>query len=635
MSSLVDFYGKCGVLDDAKKVFEEIPERNVVTWNSMLVGCVQNGLNEEALEVFYDMRIDGVEPTRVSIASFLTASANLEALDEGRQGHGTAVLYGLELDNILGTSIINFYCKVGLVEDAENIFYLMVDRDTVTWNLLISGYLLEGQIETALHACHQMRKENLMFDSVTLASILSACTFADNIELGRIGHAYCIRNNLESDLAVASSTIDLYASCGKLEYAQKVFNFSTSKNLDLWNALISAYALHGLSGEALKLFYQMQLEGVPPNMISWNSVILGFLRNGQVKEAQDVLSEMQMNGLNPNLYTWTIFMFGLVQNGYDCEAIQFFVQMQSAGLRPAPMIIVGLLLACSNTLCLSYGRAVHGHVMRRGLLSSLSIATSLIDMYAKCGSIKLASMVFENVPDKVLPVYNAMICGLSLHGQGKEALALYEHMQGQEIEPDDATFSGLLLACSHAGLVDVGLKVFTEMVCKHHMTPRKEDYGCLVTLLARCGNFKEAVKVVLAMPLGADSRVLGSLLSACKENQETDLGEYISSCLLESEPTHSVNYTTLSCAYAASGKWQRDSTLRALVKDIGLRNPGCTWIQIRNELHAFVVGDKSQPQIDTISEALLCLHRQIESVGCAPITVNSGLMDSRQETLCS
>ena len=160
------------------------------------------------------------------------------------------------------------------------------------------------------------------------------------MELGRAGHAYCIRNNLESDLVVASSTIDLYGSCGRLEYAQKVFNFSTSKNLDLWNALISAHAQHRLCGEALKLFYQMQLEGVPPNVISWNSVILGFLRNGQVYEAEDWLSEMQMNGFNPNLYTWTNFIFGLVQNGYDCEAIQFFVQMQSTGLRPSPLFKV-------------------------------------------------------------------------------------------------------------------------------------------------------------------------------------------------------------------------------------------------------------------------------------------------------
>lgn len=239
LSSLVDFYGKCGVLKDAKKIFEEMPERNAITWNSLLVGLVQNGLDEEALEMFYDMRIDGVEPTRVSIASFLSASANLEAFDEGRQAHGIAVLYGLELDNILGTSLINFYCKLDMIEDAEMIFDLMVERDVVTWNLLISGYVLDGHYEKALNTCHQMRKENLKFDSVTLASILSACADAGMIELGRTSHAFCIRNNLESDLAVASSAIDFYASCGKLKYSQRVLDLATSKDLVLWNSLHS------------------------------------------------------------------------------------------------------------------------------------------------------------------------------------------------------------------------------------------------------------------------------------------------------------------------------------------------------------------------------------------------------------
>lgn len=407
LSSLVDFYGKCGDLDDALQVFEEMPERNVVTWNSMLTGYVQNGLDEEALRMFYDMRVDGVKPTRVSIASFLSASANLEAFDEGRQGHGVAVMHGLGLDNILGTSIINFYCKVGSVEDAEIVFDCMVDRDVVTWNLLISGYVLDGQIEKALYTCLQMRKEKLKFDSVTLALILSASADVCMIGLGRIGHAYCIRSNLESDLAVASSTIDMYASCGRLEFAQKVFDFTPIRDLVLWNALISAYAQNALSGEAFKLFYAMQLEGVPPNAISWNSVILGFLQNGQVNEANEMLFEMQISGQKPNFVTWVTFIFGLVWNGRGCEAIQFFVEMQSAGFRPNPISIVGVLLACSNSFSLRNGRAMHGYIVRHGLHSHFFVANSLKNMYAKCGSIKLASKVFEFVSDKDLHLRNA------------------------------------------------------------------------------------------------------------------------------------------------------------------------------------------------------------------------------------
>lgn len=112
-SCLVDMYSKCGVLDDAKRVFDKMTERNNVVWNSLIVGYVQNGMSEEAIQMFYHMRVEGVEPTGVTLSSLLLASANLEAVKEGRQGHALAVLYGLELDSILGSSFINFYSKIG------------------------------------------------------------------------------------------------------------------------------------------------------------------------------------------------------------------------------------------------------------------------------------------------------------------------------------------------------------------------------------------------------------------------------------------------------------------------------------------------------------------------------------------
>ncbi|OAY63324.1 Pentatricopeptide repeat-containing protein, chloroplastic [Ananas comosus] len=380
LSSLVDFYGKCGASADARNVFEEMPERNVVSWNSMLVAYVHNGLDEEALELFYDMRIELVEPTRVSVASILTASANLEAFDEGIQGHAIAILRGLELDNILGSSIINFYCKVGLIGEAEIIFDHMVDRDVVTWNLLVSGYLQDGQIEKALNTCRQMRKQKLKFDSVTLSSITMASAYSRKLELGKAAHGYSIRNGLESDQTVTCSIIDLYASCGRIGHARKVFDTASSRDLVLWNTMISGYAHHGMSGEAFKLFYEMQLEGLPPNVVSWNSIILGFLRNGQVTEAKDMFSQMQLTKVNPNLTTWSTLISGLTQNGCAHETINHYGRMEEVGLRLYPAIIVAVLLACNSLVSLHYGRVIHGQITKLGLLASISVATSLIDM---------------------------------------------------------------------------------------------------------------------------------------------------------------------------------------------------------------------------------------------------------------
>ncbi|XP_075662923.1 pentatricopeptide repeat-containing protein At5g55740, chloroplastic-like [Castanea sativa] len=242
----------------------------------MNVSYVQNGMSEEAVEVFYDMRVEGIEPTRLTVSSFLSASANIGALEEGKQGHAIAVLGGLELDNILGTSIINFYFKVGLIDDAELVFSRMLEKDVVTTNE--NGRYL--RVDKALNIRQLMRSENLRFDAMTLASLLSASADISNMKLGKEGHCYCIRNNLESDVVV------------------------------------------------------MQLEGMPPNAISWNSVILGFLRSGQVNEARDMFLQLRSLGVQLDWISWTTLISGLAQNGFQDKAILVFQQMQEAGITP-------------------------------------------------------------------------------------------------------------------------------------------------------------------------------------------------------------------------------------------------------------------------------------------------------------
>lgn len=607
-SSLVDMYGKCGVVDDARKVFDEMLERNVITWNSMIVSYVQNGLNEEAIKVFCDMREEGVEPTHVTVSSFLSASANLGALEEGKQGHAVAVVSGLELNTILGSSIINFYSKVGLIEDAELVFSRMIEKDVVTWNLLISGYVQIGEVDKALDICHLMRLENLRFDSVTLASLMSAFADIRNLKFGKEGHCYCIRNNLEADVVVASSIVDLYAKCEKIDCARRAFDSAKTRDLVLWNTLLAAYAGLGHSGEALKLFYQMQLESVPPNVMSWNSLIFGFLKNGQVNEAQDMFLQMQSLGVQPNLVTWTTLISGLVENGFGYEAIQVFHQMQEAGIKPNVVSIICVLKACIDMASLQNGRVVHGYLIRHSLNLSIPIATSLVDMYAKCGNIDQAKRVFDMISDKELPIYNAMISSYALHGQAVEALALYQRLKEEGLQPDSVTFTNALYACSHASLVSEGLELLDDLLSNRNINPSIEHYGCVVNLLSRCGNVDEAFRLVIAMPCEPDAQILGSLLAACREQNNIELEEYLSNQLLSLEPENSGNYVAISNAYAVAGRWEEVKKVRHLMKEKGLRKiPGCSWIQIGEELHAFVAADKSHPETEKIYMTLALL----------------------------
>lgn len=541
-SSLLDMYGKCGLCGDAKKVFDKIPEKNIVAWNSMIVNFTQNGLNEEAIETFYDMRVKGVEPTQVTLSSFLSASANLSVIDEGKQGHALAVLSGLELTNILGSSLINFYSKVGLVEDAELVFSEMLEKDVVTWNLLVSGYVHNGLVDQALHLCRLMQSENLRFDSVTLASIMATAADSRNFKLGKEGHCFCVRNNLESYVAVASSIIDMYAKCGKLECARRVFDSTIKRDLIMWNTLLSAYAEQGQCGETLKLFYQMQLEGLPPNVISWNSVILSFLNKGEVNKAKDMFLEMQSLGVFPNLITWTTLISGLAKSGIGNEAFLIFLQMQEASIKPNSLSMSSLLSACTTMASLRHGRAIHCYIIRHELSLSTPVLCSLVIMYAKCGNINQAKRVFDMISKKELPIYNAMISGYALHGQAVEALSLFKRLKEENVEPDEITFTSILSACSHAGLVTEGLELFIDMVSNHKIVPHAEHYGCLVSILSRCHNLDEALRLILAMPFEPDAFIFGSLLAACREHPDFELKERLFEHLSKLEPDNSGNY---------------------------------------------------------------------------------------------
>ncbi|GMI81237.1 chlororespiratory reduction 21 [Hibiscus trionum] len=613
-SSLIDMYGKCGALEDARKVFDGMLERNVIAWNSMIVGYMQNGMNEQAIGVFHDMRVEAVEPSQVSISSFLSASANLGAIREGKQGHAIAVVRGFELDSILGSSVLNFYSKVGLIEDAELVFDRILEKDVVTWNLIISSYLQCGLIDKALNTCHLMRSENLRFDCVTLSSILTAAANSSNIKLGKEGHCYCIRNSLQSDVVVASSIVDMYAKCGRIDYAGHVFCSTTNKDIVLWNTLLAAYASVGHSGETLKLFYQMQLESVPPNVTSWNSVILGFVRNCQLNEAKEFFSQMQSLGVHPNLITWTTLITGLAHNGFHDEALKVFQEMQESGVKPNTISISSTLSACTNATSLQHGRAIHGYTIRHDLGSRISVSTALVDMYAKCGCLSQAKMVFDGITSNELPVYNAMISAYALHGQAGEALAMFRNLEEASVEPDGITFTSVLSACTHSGLVNEGLEIFVDMVSKHHFSPSMEHYGCLVSLLSRSGRLDEAFRLILSMPYEPDAQIIGSLLAKCREHDEVELVEQLSKYLLELEPDNSGNYVAISNAYAAAGRWKEVSEIRDLMKEKGLKkSPGCSWIQIGEKLHSFIAGDGSHPSTEEIQATLALLGTDMNS----------------------
>ncbi|CAH2069827.1 unnamed protein product [Thlaspi arvense] len=522
---------------------DQARNRSSTSYFHRVSSLCKSGEIREALSLVTEMDFRKIRIGPEIYGEILQGCVYERNLCTGKQIHARILKKGdfYARNEYIETKLVIFYAKCDALEIAELLFSKLRVRNVFSWAAII-GYVQQGLVEDAIRMCQSMRLENLKFDCVTLSTLMSAAARTQDSKLGKEVQSYCIRHSLESDIVLASTAVDMYAKCGSIVDAKKVFDSTVQKDLILWNTLLGAYAESGLSGEALRLFYEMQLESVPPNVITWNLIILSLLRNGQVNEAKEMFLQMQSSGIIPNLVSWTTMMNGLVQNGCSEEAILFLRKMQESGLRPNVFSITVALSACANLASLHYGRSIHGYIIRNQRhCSSVSIETSLVDMYAKCGDINKAERVFRSKLYSELPLYNAMISGFAVYGNVKEAIGLYRSLEDMGIKPDSITFTSLLSACNHAGDINQAFEIFTDMVSKHGLKPCLEHYGLMVDLLASAGETDKALRLMEEMPYKPDARMVQSLFATCKKQHKDELVEYLSRQLLESEPDNSGN----------------------------------------------------------------------------------------------
>uniref|UniRef100_UPI0040747504 Synthetic PPR-DYW protein n=1 Tax=synthetic construct TaxID=32630 RepID=UPI0040747504 len=524
---------------------------SVFSWNSKIRGYARNGQPEEALSLYSQMRRSGIKPDNYTFPFVLKACASLSSLKEGKQIHGHVIKSGFESDVYVQSALIDMYAKCGELEDARKVFDEMPERNVVSWNAMISGYAQNGQSEEALELFREMQQEGIKPSEFTFCSVLSACASLGSLEMGKQIHGYVIKSGFESIVFVGNALIDMYAKCGSIEDARKVFDEMPERTVVSWTAMISGYAQNGQSEEALELFREMQREGVKPDEVTLPSV----------------------------------------------------------------------LSACANLGALEQGKQIHAYVIKSGFESDVFVGSALIDMYAKCGSIEDARKVFDKMPERDVVSWNAMIAAYAQHGHGKEALQLFQQMQQEGVKPSEVTFTSILSACSHAGLVDEGHHYFESMSPDYGITPRVEHYGCMVDLLGRAGRLDEAEDLIKSMPFQPNVVVWGTLLGACRVHGDVERGERAAERILELDPESAAPYVLLSNIYAAAGRWDEAAKVRKLMKERGVKKePGCSWIEVNNKVHEFVAGDKSHPQTKEIYAELERLSKQMKEAGYVPDT---------------
>ncbi|KAK7858700.1 pentatricopeptide repeat-containing protein [Quercus suber] len=356
-------------------------------------------------------------------------------------------------------------------------------------------------------------------------------------------------------------------------------------------------------------------------VVSWTSSIARHCRNAQLPEAAAEFQRMRLAGVEPNHVTFITLLSACADFPLESVAFGSSIHAYVRKVEPDYVTIIAVLSACANLGTLGLGLWMNRFVMKQDFKDNIRISNSLIDMYSRCGCIEFAHQIFEKMTKRTLVSWNSIIVGFAVNGHVEEALEFFGLMQKEGFKPDGISFTGALTACSHAGLVDEGLKFFDEMKRVHRITPRIEHYGCIVDLYSRAGRLEDALNVIENMPMKPNEVVLGSLLAACRTHGNVSLAERLMNYLSELDPSGDSNYVLLANMYAAIGRWDGASKIRRTMKARGIqKKPGSSSIEIDCSIHEFVAGDNCHAETDRIHAMLELLSLELKLCGYVPQT---------------
>ncbi|XP_057835616.2 pentatricopeptide repeat-containing protein At3g12770 [Cryptomeria japonica] len=327
-TTLVDMYAKCLNTEDARQVFDEMPRKDVVSWNAMIAGYAHSGRVNEALMLFYQMRCEDVVPELSTMMNVLPAFSESGDLRQCKCMHEYIVRNGFDLDCFVGSSLIDMYARCGSIKTARQLFDKMSQRDVVSWTAMIVGYVHNGYARKALTLFHQMVQENIVPNSTAITSAISACGQLGALEEGKRIHDYIRGKKLQLDVYITTSLIDMYGKYGSVEVARQLFDKMAKRDVVSWNSMIAGYGLHGCAKEALELFSQMQCMGVKPNNVTFNNILSACRLAGLVDEAYQIFDYMtQHYHIEPDMQHYACMVDLLGRVGLLNEALSFIKKM--------------------------------------------------------------------------------------------------------------------------------------------------------------------------------------------------------------------------------------------------------------------------------------------------------------------
>ncbi|XP_010528389.1 PREDICTED: pentatricopeptide repeat-containing protein At5g39350-like [Tarenaya hassleriana] len=613
-SSLSVTYAMCGHIPYARKLFDELPQSSLLSYNIVIRMYVHDRLYQDAINVFVGM-IGRCCPDSYTYPFVVKAAAELNSIKLGSVLHGRILRGWFGSDRYVQNSLLAMYMNCGRVELARKVFDGMKNRDAISWNTMISGYYRNGFMNDALMTFDRMVYGGVEPDRATVVSVLPVCGHLKDLEIGREVHKLAEEKGLADKLEVKNALVNMYMKCNRMDEARFVFDRMENRDVISWTSMINGYIEDGDLKNALDLCRLMQFEGVKPNAVTIASLVSACgsaceLKDGQCLHGwairQMVDSEIIIETALISMYskckridlcfkvlsgasekqtgTWSAIIAACVQNQLMREALELFKRMRREDVEPNIATLNGVLPAFAVVADMRQAMDIHCYLTKSGFMSSIEASTCLIDVYSKCGSLESAHKIFDAIPRKYkckdVVLWSALISGYAIHSDGPNALMVFREMLRSGVKPNEVTFTSVLHACSHTGLVDKGLTIFEFMLEHHRTAVRSNHFTCVVDLLGRADRLKEAYDLISAVPFETGPADWGALLGACVIHENAELGEVAANKLFELEPENTGNYMLLMKIYGSMGRWKDVENVRNMITSIGLRKkPGLSLVQ--------------------------------------------------------
>ncbi|KAL5784620.1 hypothetical protein ACOSQ2_007012 [Xanthoceras sorbifolium] len=647
VSRLVSIYTYFSLLHDCLQLFNALDSPpSSLAWKSIIRCYTDNGLFVQSLGFFVKMMASGVRPDHNVFPSVLKSCTLLVDLRFGESVHACIVRLGFDLDLYTNNALMNMYAKFQSVD--------MNIRDELYGLEVIGGRKI--YVHEVFDRIPQRKSVLVCFNEPNYHTDYSKHRFEklvagsdDNVYLDSIGfpHSDGDRQIDERNFAKPSNRRHL-----QMDSVRKVFEEMPTRDLVSWNTVIVGLARSGLYEEALKMVREMGNANLKPDTYTLSSVLPIFAEHVDVIKGKEIHGYAIRHGLDTNVYigsslidmyakctlvensrrvfcllpqrdriSWNSIIAGFVQNGMFDEGLKFFRQMLLAKIKPRHVSFSSIMPACAHMTTLHLGKQLHGCIIRNGYDDNVFIASSLVDMYAKCGNIRLARCIFDKMELQDMVSWTAIIMGYALQGNADDAIALFKQMEEEGVKANSVAFVAVLTACSHAGLIDKAWSYFNSMTQNYGIIPGLEHYTAVADLLGRAGKLEEAYEFISSMHVRPTGSIWSTLLSACRVHKNVELAEKVAEKIFMTDPDNLGAYVLLSNVYSAARRWKDAARLRCSMRNKGMKKtPAASWIEVKNKVHAFAAGDESHPCYDKINKALKVLLELMEREGYLPDT---------------